>query len=264
MPIAVIGGTGFYKLLENTVPLQLRNEYGSVELMRGNYQGREVIFLPRHGKNHEFLAHEINYRANMKALQELGITRILATCAVGSLNPEIQAGDLVLIDQFVDFTSNRPKSFNKYSVDMSEPYCPQLRSCFLQAAKELDIDVRDRGTYICGNGPRYETRAEIKLFQQWGMDVIGMTNATEAVMARELGFCYAVVTIATNMAPGITAAPPDLATHRRVVQENRARLTQLLLKTITLVPEERHCDCRASYERALAARASQLKAGEGA
>lgn len=259
MPIAVIGGTGFYNLLEEAVPLMVTNEYGTVELMRGLYKNREIIFLPRHGKKHEFLAHQVNYRANMTALKELGITRILATCAVGSLNPDIQAGDMVLIDQFVDLTSNRPKSFNKYSVDMNEPYCPELRSYYLQAATELGISLRDNGTYLCSNGPRYETRAEIKLFRQWGMDVIGMTNATEAVIARELGFCYAVVTIATNIAPGISNAPPDLATHKQVVQENRPKLSQLLLKAITLVPEERSCQCQAIYERALAARARQVQ-----
>ncbi|QGP93085.1 S-methyl-5'-thioadenosine phosphorylase [Neomoorella glycerini] len=258
MPIAVIGGTGFYNFLDEVRPLQVTNEYGRVELVRGHYQGKEIIFLPRHGKNHEFLAHQVNYRANMLALKELGITRILGTSAVGSLNPQMQVGDLVLLDQFVDVTTNRPKSFNKYSVDMSEPYCPELRAYFLKAATEIDLSLHEKGIYICVDGPRYETSAEIKLYRQWGMDVVGMTNATEAVLARELGICYAIVAIVTDLAAGISDVPPDLDTHKRVVQENRAKLSQLLLKAITLVPEERSCQCQAIYESALAARASQL------
>ncbi|MCL4425863.1 MAG: MTAP family purine nucleoside phosphorylase [Firmicutes bacterium] len=254
MLVGVIGGTGFYDLLANVRAEVLTTPYGQATVYFGHYRGKGVAFIPRHGQGHRLLAHQVNYAANLIAFKEAGVERVLATCAVGSLNLDFQVGDLVLLHQFVDHTSGRFNSFGKISVNMADPYCPELRNCFLQAAQELGTDLHATGTYICVNGPRYETRAEIQLFRKWGMDVVGMTNATEATLARELGLCYSTLAIVTDLAAGISDIPPDLDTHRKVVQANQARLAQLLLQTVTLVPEKKGCACEATYQKALSAR----------
>jgi 5'-methylthioadenosine phosphorylase len=258
MKIGVVGGTGFYELLKDAKEIEISTEYGDVLVYEGKHAGKEVYFLPRHGKNHDCLAHEVNYRGNMMVLKQLGVEHVLAMCAVGSLNPDIPVGHLALLDQFVDFTTNRVKTYGKYSVDISNPYDPELRQFFLDAAKELGIHLRPKATYICVDGPRYETAGEIKLYRQWGMDVVGMTNATEAILARELGIAYAVVTLTTDLAAGISDVAPDLEMHKNVVKENKEKLAQLFLKTIELVNIRGKSEAKLAYERALEARKEKL------
>ncbi|MED3716502.1 MTAP family purine nucleoside phosphorylase [Geobacillus thermodenitrificans] len=259
MKIGIVGGTGFYELLKDTKAIEVSTEYGNILVYEGKHAGREIYFLPRHGKDHDCLAHEINYRGNMMALKNLGVEHVLAMCAVGSLNPEISVGDLTLLDQFVDFTTNRVKTYGKYSVDISNPYDQQLGQLLLNAARELGIHLRPKATYICVDGPRYETAAEINLYRQWGMDVVGMTNATEATLARELGIAYAVIALATDLAAGISDVAPDLEMHRNVVKENKQRLVQLFLKAIELFDIQGKSEAKLAYERALEARKEKLK-----
>lgn len=254
MKVGVIAGTGFYDLLEDAKELTVRTDYGDVIVYQGTYGDKEVYFLPRHGVKHDRLAHEINYRGNMMAMRNLEVDRILAFVAVGSLNLDIPVGHFALLDQFVDLTTNRVKTYGKYSVDISEPYCSDLRENFLTAAKELNINMTPKATYICVDGPRYETGGEIKLYRTWGMDVVGMTNGTEAGLAREMGLCYSAIALATDLAAGISNIPPDLDTHTRVVKENKKNAVQLILKALTHITEERSCGCQQAYERALAAR----------
>lgn len=258
MKVGVIGGTGFYELLDWSDETKAGTEFGDVVVYRADFEGREVHFLPRHGTDHDRLAYEVNYRGNMLALKNLGVERVFATCAVGSLNPDIPVGHFALLDQFVDVTTNRVGTYGKYSVDLTDPYCPDLRAGFLIAAEELDTPITPQATYICVDGPRYETGAEIQLYRSWGMDVVGMTSATEAALARELGLCYAVVTISTDLAAGIGDVPPDLETHRNVVRANKERMSQLLLKAISTVSEKKSCGCLQAYERAVQARSEQL------
>lgn len=258
MKIGVVGGTGFYDLLKDTKEIEVSTEFGDVQVFQGEHAGKEVYFLPRHGKHHDCLAHEINYRANMLALKELGVEHVVAMCAVGSLNLDIPVGGFALLDQFVDVTTNRVKTYGKYSVDISFPYDDVLRQNFIDAAKELEIELKPTATYITVDGPRYETGAEINLYRSWGMDVVGMTNSTEACLARELGLAYAVVTLATDIAAGITNVAPDLEMHKNVVINNKEKMSQLFLKTIELVNVEGTSAAKVAYERALEARKEKL------
>ncbi len=210
--IGIIGGTGVYDpaIMEGVHEKVVGTDYGEVKIMMGDYQGEAVAFLPRHGGDHSVPPHLINYRANIKALYKLGVKRIIATAAVGSLNFEYKPGTIVIVDQFIDFTKGRIPTFfagderGVVHVDMTEPYCPEVRKALFEAAELTGTDVFDRGTYVCTEGPRFETAAEIKMFKTMGGDVIGMTAVPEAVLARELGICYATVSMVTNYAAGIS------------------------------------------------------------
>ncbi|MYL34388.1 S-methyl-5'-thioadenosine phosphorylase [Pontibacillus yanchengensis] len=258
MKVGIIGGTGFYDLVEGMEEISIQNEYGEAVVYKGIHADKEIYFLPRHGKHHDSLAHEINYRANMLALKELGIDHAISMCAVGSLNPDIPVGALALLDQFMDVTTNRTNTYSKYSVETTQPYCPNLRQNFLDAAEQLELSLTPTANYICVDGPRYETALEINVYKNWGMDVVGMTNGTEAALARELGIAYAVVTISTDLAAGTTDVPPDLDTHKNVVKDNQQTLKNLFLKTIELISENQPSIAHEAYERAIAARRDKL------
>src|SRR6056297_108767 len=192
MKAAIIGGTGLYELdfLKNAEEKIIDTEYGETKVLIGNKADREIVFLPRHGMAHSALAYQVNYKANMKALEKLGIKKVFATCAVGSLNKNMGVGDLVLVDQFMDLAWNRESTFGEYSVNMTEPYCAAMREYYLKAAQRAEVDIHPEGNMIVTGGPRYETALEVQIFKSWGIDVVGMTNSTEASLARELGMCY--------------------------------------------------------------------------
>lgn len=251
MRIAVIGGTGVYDpdLLADVREEELVTPYGTVSVTTGRYGEREVAFLPRHGAGHTVPPHLINYRANVWALKMLDVTSVIATSAVGSLNPEMKPGDLVVLDQFIDFTKGRPQTYFEggpagvVHVDYTDPYCPSLRDCLLAAARDQDLPVHPKGCYVCTEGPRYETPAEIRAFRILGGDLVGMTSVPEVVLAREAEMCYAGVALVTNWAAGLAG---EKLTHQEVVslmEANRPRLRALLARTIEVV-EERECSCR--------------------
>jgi 5'-methylthioadenosine phosphorylase len=222
--LAIIGGTGV-DLRSADSPLQdMRDEvietrWGRTQLMRARLDEREIVFLHRHAasalgnrkmQDAAIPPHQINYRANIAALKKLGATAILASTAVGSLRREWPSGTMVLLDQFFDFTTSRAKTFfdgHAVHVDMTEPYCPRLRSLLWQTAADLDVPLHDGGTYLCAEGPRFETPAEIRTFTMWGADVVGMTGVPEVVLAREAGISYAGVSVVTNAAAGISPQP---------------------------------------------------------
>lgn len=256
MKIAIIGGTGLYdtSFLRDPEEKIIDTEYGQTKVYVSQIDGREIIFLPRHGIKHGVLAYQVNYHANMKALEQLGVKRAIAMNAVGSLNPEMKVGDLVLIDQFMDFAWNRESTYGEHSVNMTNPYCPELRGLFIESAKELGIDLHEKGNYICTGGPRYETALEVQVFRSWGMDVVGMTNSTEATLAREVGICYSTVNLVTDMAAGLTDVEPDLALHRSVVKDNNEKLKKLLFTTAMKVEENHGCVCQELHRKAVDAR----------
>ena len=274
MKIAIIGGTGLYdtSFLRDPEERIIDTEYGQTKVYVSKIDDREIIFLPRHGIQHGVLAYQVNYHANMKALEQLGVKRAIAMNAVGSLNPEMKVGDLVLIDQFMDFAWNRESTFGKHSVNMTNPYCPELRiivgngrpagegedighqGLFIESAKELGIELHEKGNYICTGGPRYETALEVQVFRSWGMDVVGMTNSTEATLAREVGICYSTVNLVTDMAAGLTDVEPDLALHRSVVKDNNEKLKKLLFTTAMKVEENSDCVCQELHRKAVDAR----------
>ncbi|ASJ02267.1 5'-methylthioadenosine phosphorylase [Thermococcus profundus] len=255
--IAIIGGSGVYdpKLLQNVREETVKTPYGEVRVKIGEYNGEEIAFLARHGEGHSVPPHKINYRANIWALYELGVERILSTSAVGSLNLEMKPGDFVVLDQLMDFTKTRHYTFydgdesphdRKFvaHVDFTDPYCPELRKAVINAAKELNFRYHPTGTYACMEGPRFETRAEIRALKILGADVVGMTQCPEAALARELEICYASVAIVTNFAAGIST---EKLTHKEVVDlmaQKGEEIKYLLMNAIKYIPKERRCPCK--------------------
>ncbi len=249
---AIIGGTGIYNpdALEERRDILQETQYGAVAITVGSYKGMELAFIPRHGAKHSVPPHLVNYRANILALYQLGVRNILATAAVGSLNYEFKPGHFVLVDQFLDFTKSRPSSFYEggeqgvVHCDMTVPYCPSLRSALMEAAASLNYQVSNGGVYVCTEGPRFETAAEISVFKLLGGDVVGMTSVPEVCLARELGICYATVATITNFAAGIS---PNILTHSEVyevMKNNTAAVRQLLLESTLLISaQETRCDC---------------------
>ena len=216
--VAIIGGTGVqlstHRDLTNLRDEIVETRWGKSLVTRAQLQDCEVLFLHRHadpftGQRH-VPPHKINYRANIATLKKLGATAIFASSAVGSLREEWPSGTLVLLDQFLDSTSKRDKTFfdeRAVHIDVTQPYCPHARGFLQVAAKKLNFDLQPRGTYICTDGPRVETPAEIRVFKNWGADVVGMTGIPEAVLAREAEISYAGISIVTNAAAGIGSTP---------------------------------------------------------
>lgn len=203
--IAIIGGTGIYnpesfELIREEYP---DTPYGkpSDPIMIGKINGVEVAFLFRHGKKHQFPPTKVPYLANMWALKKLGCENVISACAVGSLVEDYKPGDLVVPDQFIDCTKSRTYTyFNDKTVHISmpDPFCPYMNGIFLDTAKEMGIDYHSTGTYVCIEGPRFSTRAESRMFQSFGGDIIGMTLVPECQLARELGMCYCSLATVTD------------------------------------------------------------------
>jgi len=251
----VIGGTGVYnpKMLTSLREVTVDTPYGNVQVKIGVYQNKEIAFLARHGFRHSVPPHAINYQANIMALKKLGVKKIIATAAVGSLNPSMVPGDFVLIDQFIDFTKGRKQTFFEEGkvlhIDMTEPYCPHLRKVIQENCPQ-EITLHSQGTYVCTEGPRFETPAEIRMFQMWGGDVVGMTSVPEVILARELGMCYATIATVTNFAAGIS---PNPLTHEEVKQtlaENGANLQKLIINSLEDLDEIQNCLCAEAYKEA--------------
>jgi len=202
--IAVVGGSGFYEFLEDAEEVTIDTPFGapSDPITVGEVAGRRVAFLPRHGRDHRFPPHKIPYRANMWALRKLGVRRIFAPCAVGSLEPELGPGVVAVPDQLVDRTNGRADTYfdsGAIHVDFADPYCPTLRA----AAGGLP-GVVDGGTMVVIQGPRFSTRAESQWFASAGFSLVNMTGYPEAVLARELEICYATIALVTDLDAGIT------------------------------------------------------------
>jgi 5'-methylthioadenosine phosphorylase len=256
--IGILGGSGFYdpSLFGPMAEIKMNTPYGSPSdiISVAEFKGIKVAFLPRHGKRHSIPPHLINYRANIWAMKDLGVKRIVSPSAVGSLRDEMKPGDLVIPDQFIDFTKGRKSTFFDGAVvghfSLADPYCPELRKLSAETAKELGMTYHDRATYVCIEGPRFSTRAESKLFRNWGADIIGMTLVPEVTLAREAGICY--LTLATVTDYDVWADRPVTAeevveTLKSNVEKVKSLLTQLLPK----LGEERACDCSKSAEHAL-------------
>lgn len=213
MHLAIIGGTGLSqvegieKVRHQVVPTPFGEPSGPVTI--GRMQGCQVVFLPRHGYNHRIPPHQVNYRANIWALRELKVTRILAVAAVGGIHPDMGPGTLVVPDQLIDYTWGRPSTYYEGDldsvthVDFTYPYDASLRESFLSAGRALDLPMIDGGTYGATQGPRLETAAEIRRLERDGCDVVGMTGMPEAVLAREAGIDYASLNVVANWAAGV-------------------------------------------------------------
>jgi 5'-methylthioadenosine phosphorylase len=214
----------------------------------GEVGRRQVAFIPRHGLQHELPPHRIPYRANLWALRELGVRRIVGPCASGALSADLALGEFVVCDQFVDRTSGRADTFydgpDTTHVSAADPYCPDLRRLLVETAAELGIPARDGGTVVVVQGPRFSTRAESHWFQQAGWDVINMTAYPEGMLARELELCYATIAMVTDYDVGVEGRPAVTAADVvRVFRENNARLRELLFATIPKIGPQRDDVC---------------------
>jgi len=210
MTVGIIAGTAIYSIPSIAMEEKIIvTPYGEALILQGTGNNSDLIFLPRHGPKHSTPPHKINYRANIKALEISGIKHVLAAYAVGSINPEIPPLGLVAIDDFIDFTSGREATFLDGGVnpvkhiDMSEPFCPELRNKLLDLAPEFDLKIIPGGTYVSTNGPRLESPSEIRMFEKLGGDVVGMTAVPELILAKELDICFAAVAFSVNWAAGI-------------------------------------------------------------
>jgi len=250
--IAIIGGTGLYdpRILENIREETVTTPYGEVTYKVGEFAGKSVAFIPRHGSKHSIPPHLINYRANIWAMKKIGVTTIISTTAVGSLNLAMEPGSFVLVDQFLDFTKNRVTTFYEGGergvahVDVTAPYCAELRSVLKQSAEKLGIPVHATGTYVCTEGPRFETPAEIKAFTILGGDLVGMTNVPEVVLAREAEMCYATVSMVTNFAAGISKQPLTHSEVLSTMEANTENIKRLVMGAISAIDPEKDCPCR--------------------
>jgi len=248
---AIIGGTGVYDpaLLEDAERHTIETPYGPAEFTLGTYAGKRVAFMPRHGYNHGVAPHKINYRANIRALKEIGVHTVLATAAVGSLKEEYKPGDLVLVNDFIDMTKSRPLTYYEGApegvvhIDLSDAYCGRIRGHVRETAQENGIDLVDGGIYVCTEGPRFETPAEIRMYAAWGGDVVGMTTVPEVILAKESEMCYATVGMITNYCAGIAPHP---LTHQEVIdtmKDNVQKIRELFFRVIERGTGERTCAC---------------------
>ncbi len=237
--------------------VEIQTPYGapSAPPVVGEVGGRRVAFIPRHGLKHEFPPHRIPYKANLWAMKELGVQRIVGPNACGSLQPHVKPGDFVICDQLVDRTRDRPNTFYDGPVtthiSFADPYCPTMRQVAIAQGRALDIPLHDRGTVVVIEGPRFSTRAESAWFTAAGWEVINMTQYPEAVLARELEICYANISLITDYDVGVEGVPP--VTHEEVIRvfdRNNARLRDLLFAVLPALPAERDCPCATALEGA--------------
>jgi 5'-methylthioadenosine phosphorylase len=255
--VGVFGGSGFYRFLEDVERVEVDTPYGapSAPVALATVGAARVAFLPRHGDRHELPPHRIPYRANVWALRELGVRRIVGPCASGALRADLALGEFVVCDQFVDRTWGRPDTFydgpETTHVSAADPYCPDLRRVLVETAGALGIPVREGGTVVVVQGPRFSTRAESRWFAQAGWDVINMTAYPEGHLARELGLCYANVSMVTDHDVGVDGREPVSADEVvRVFAENNERLRELLLAAIPRLGPQPDDVCARALEHA--------------
>ena len=212
--VGIIGGSGIYDIpwLEDAHEEIIDTEYGQAKTKIGYLEGHKAVFLARHGKSHTLMPSAVNYRANIKALFQLGVTDIFSTYAVGGIDPSMNPGDFGILSQFIDFTWGRAATFfdkegEIVHCDMTEPYSPKLRSIIRRALEHAGQKYFDNQVYICTQGPRFETPAEIKAFSAMGATVVGMTGVPEVALAKELGISFASIAVITNLAAGVSINP---------------------------------------------------------
>ncbi len=252
--IGVFGGSGFYSFFEDIQEIEIDTPYGkpSDKLAIAEYEGKRIAFLPRHGKQHQFPPHMIPYRANLYAMKELGVKKIIAPTASGSLQPHIKPGDFVICDQFVDRTWGRKDTYfdgpETRHISSAHPYCPELRRIALEVAKSMDINVHDKGTVVVIQGPRFSTVSESRWFNKMGWEVINMTQYPECYLAREMGICYTNIALITDFDAGLEGREDILPVTEeevlKVFSENNEKVKKMLfeiIKRIDLTSD--NCSC---------------------
>jgi 5'-methylthioadenosine phosphorylase len=258
--IGVFGGSGFYKFFKGARKIAVSTPYGrpSARITLSEVHGKRVAFLPRHGVHHEFPPHRVPYRANLMAFKELGVTRIIAPNAVGSLKPEIRPGDFVFCDQFANFTTGREDTFydgpETTHVGMAHPYCPQMREVAIVAARRLGLKFHETGTVVVIQGPRFSTTAESRFFNRQGWDVINMTQYPEVALAREQEICYLNISLATDYDAGLEGEPSvKPVSHEEVIKVFNSKmegLRELIMEITKTLPQKRTCGCGSALAHA--------------
>jgi len=255
--IGIFGGTGFYDsgLLKDSKEVNIETPYGktSDSITIGSFMERKVAFMPRHGKKHTIPPHMINFRANIWAFKELGVKRIIAPSAVGSLKEELMPGHFALPSQFLDFTKSRKDSFSEVGrvihISVAEPFCPELQKSILQVTDKQSITTHADCTYVCIEGPRFSTKAESKFFKSTGADIIGMTLVPECQLAREAQICYASLATVTDYdvwAEKPVTAKEVISTLSKNVESTKKVLTEM----ISVIPKIKSCECEKALSEA--------------
>ena len=255
--IGIFGGTGIYDsgILKNSKEITMDTPYGktSDSITVGEFNGRNVAFMPRHGKKHTIPPHLINFRANIWAFKKLGVKRIIAPSAVGSLKEEFEPGHFALPSQFIDFTKSRKGTFSEdgkvIHISVADPFCPELQNVILNITKKEKIQMHENCTYVCIEGPRFSTKSESRFFRTTGADIIGMTLVPECQLAREAQICYVSISTVTDY--DVWAEKPVTA---KEVMETLAKNVETTKKILTLVidqiPEIKSCSCEKALEEA--------------
>jgi 5'-methylthioadenosine phosphorylase len=249
-PVGIIGGSGFYEFLAEARPIEIDTPFGppSSPVMLGSVGGHEVAFIARHGTDHRFAAHRVPYRANLWALESLGVVDVIAPCSVGSLQPDIEPGQMVVVDQLVDRTWGRADTFHDRGAPsgtpgataplhhqaFADPYHPDVRSVLLRAGRRAGVDMVDGGVMVVINGPRFSTRAESQFFRAMGWHVVNMTGYPEAVLAAELGMRYAAIALVTDHDAGVDGHEPvSMEQVFAVMRSNVERVRTVIVEAVT-------------------------------
>ena len=249
--IGIIGGSGVYEIThkaDSCTEKLIGTDYGDMEVSILEIFGKKVAFIPRHAAGHSIPPHKINFRANIDALKNVGVTKIIATNSVGSMNEDMPPGSFVIPDDFLDFSQDRVKTFYEDKVvhiDVTEAYCPSLRDVLAQSG-----DVILGGTYVCTEGPRFETPAEIKMFKMLGGDLVGMTGVPEVTLAREREICYNSICIVSNYASGISPDELTIDEVFEMVAKKEHELLELIYNFIKNVDDDTDCMCNHALDGA--------------
>jgi len=269
--LGIIGGSGLYQIdgIEILDEIAIKTPFGepSDKYIFTQYNGRKVVFLPRHGKGHKYPPHLINFRANIWGFRKLGVNKILSISAVGGINPSLKPGDFVISDQFIDFTKSRVQTFyegvcsknddteikdevseflkNKrvVHIDVTNPFCPEMRDVLIKVCDKNNFPFHQKGVYAATEGPRLETSAEIKFLRLIGADIVGMTLVPEIVLARELKMHFASISVVTNLAAGISQNRLTSDEVVEMMKEKNEQIKTVVLDFIENLPERFNCEC---------------------
>lgn len=255
--IGIFGGSGLYEFFKRGKWIAVTTPYGkpSDKVFLTEYKGKKLAFMPRHGRKHELPPHKINYQANLFAFKQLGVKRIIAPTAAGSLQLNVKRGDFVVCDQFVDRTRSRMDTFfdgpRTVHVSAADSYCPELRKVVIKACQKNKIRVHRKGTVVVIQGPRFSTRAESRWFSKMGWEVINMTQYPEVILARELEMCYVNISLVTDYDVGLEGAKP--VSHDEVIKvfaQNVDNIKKVILDIIKMLPKESGCECHQALKGA--------------
>jgi 5'-methylthioadenosine phosphorylase len=246
--IGIIGGTGLYDpdFLREQETLRIETAHGDCQVTLGKIGKVSAVFLARHGASHDIPPHKVEYKKNVSAMKIAGADRIISINSVGSLDISILPGSVLVPHDFIDFTNGRETTFyddKVVHVDMTEPYCREIRGILNKCSKKFFSQVLERGVYVCTEGPRFETPSEIRMLRLMGGNVVGMVGFPEVVLAREAGLCYASICLVANLGSGISREPMSIEDVKRSVLRNMGSVKKTLKCVVQAIPETRGCRC---------------------